>query len=501
MQCLKDGIITFSLLILFTGLAAIFLLLSSSTTNITTVYILYVFLTARLTSGYIWGAVAALVGMLSINYIFTYPYFAFHFTLVGYPVTFIGMLIIAIITSTLTAHTKEQAKSKALREDYLNKLNEINKQFIIADNFEQIVELTLSYIVSAANISCIFYTSDPLSCKDPISIYVHPEDKVTFASGYEQAIAHLAYVSEKPIGMDHPKNTDSNCFYLPIVSRDRIWGVLGFMASQNPEFIKENLGFFTLMVPQMALAFEKQALADEHHNLAIESEKEKMRSNLLRAVSHDLRTPLTSMIGSSAVYMEHNAGLSEDEKLELVSQIHEDANWLLNMVENLLSVTRIVKETAKVIKSPELLEEVVSEAIVRVKKRYPDTAIHVTIPEEALMVPMDAILIEQVIINLVENALKHSHSKKPILVQSKKIGNSVSISIIDDGIGIPKDKLSVLFDGHTPDSNSISDGQKGCGIGLSICKTIVTAHGGTITIQNLNPGAAFTFTLPLEEGI
>ncbi|MBP3888641.1 MAG: DUF4118 domain-containing protein [Cellulosilyticum sp.] len=501
MQHLKDGIKTLSLLILSTGIAIIYYALSKNTTNIATIYILYVFLVSHLTSGYIWGVIASFSGMLGVNYLFTYPYFAFNFTLMGYPVTFIAMLIIAMITITLTTYVKEQTKSKASREVCLNKLNEINKKFIIADSFQQIVELTLTYIVSAANISCIFYPSDPISCEDPIGLYVHPEDKEIFASDYEQAISHFAYVSQMPAGMDAPTIADSKCFYLPIVSHDHIWGVLGFMASQNPDFIKDNLSFFTLMVPQMALAFEKQTLADEHHQLAIESAKEKMRGNLLRAVSHDLRTPLTSMIGSSSIYIEHNDKLNETEKLELVSQIQEDANWLLHMVENLLSVTRIIKETAKVIKSIEFLEEVISEAVLRVKKRYDDVAIDVTIPDEVIMVPMDATLIEQVIINLIENALKHSKSHNPVKVNAIKQNDFISISVIDDGIGIPDSKFDILFDGYTPDSNTINDGSKGIGIGLSICKTIITAHGGTITAQNLNPGVAFTFTLPLEDHV
>ncbi len=500
-QLIKDGIKTLFILIFSTGIAGIFLILSANTTNIATVYILSVFLIARLTSGYVWGIIASFIGMLITNYIYTYPYFAFNFTLDGYPVTFIGMLIIAIITSTLTAHTKEQAKNKALREACLHKLNELNKHFIIADSVEQIAQLTLSYFASAANISCVFYSSDPIHQKAPISIYVHPDDAAIFSSDYELAIAHLAYVSRNPTGMYDLEASDSKCFYLPVISRDRNWGVLGLMASQNPVFIKENLSFFTLMVPQMALAFEMKTLADDHQKLAIESAKEKMRGNLLRAVSHDLRTPLTGMIGASSAYMEHTNQLSEEKKLELVTQIHEDANWLLHMVENLLSVTRIVKETAKVIKSQELLEEVISEALIRVKKRYPNAAINVSIPEEVIMVPMDATLIEQVIINLIENALKHSQSLSPIQVTSSKENKQVRISIADDGIGIPEENLAVLFDGYSLDLSSVSDSSKGFGIGLSICKTIISAHGGSITAYNLKPGAVFTFTLPLEENL
>ena len=500
MQYFKDGIKTFSLLIVSTMIAYIYFRLSSHTTNIATVYILYVFLVARLTSGYIWCVVASIFGMLGVNYLFTYPYFEFNFSLTGYPVTFFGMLIIAIITSTLTAHTKEQAKVKAVHEACLKELNEINKQLIIADSFSQIIELTLNYIVSGANISCIFYTKDPIHSSKPFSILIKPEDEAIFSSEYERAVAHLAYVSENPIGID--KNApDSQCFYLPVASHNHIWGVLGLLASDNPVFIKENLSLFTLMIPQVALAFERQSLLDEHQKLAVETAKEKMRGNLLRAVSHDLRTPLTTMIGSSSIYIENNKGLTETEKLNLVMRIQEDSNWLLHMVENLLSVTRIVQETAKVIKRPELLEEVISESILRLKKRHPEVNVDVKIPTEVLIVPMDATLIEQVLINLVENAIHHAHPTKPIEINAYKEKSSVRVDVIDDGIGIPPNKLNSLFDGYCPNENMSSDTTKGMGIGLSICKTIISAHSGTITVQNLTKGAMFTFTLPLEDEI
>ena len=498
MQYLKDGIKTFSLLILSTLIAYIYFCLADNTTNIATVYILYVFLVARLTSGYIWGVIASIGGMLGVNYMFTYPYFALNFTLSGYPITFLGMLIIAIITSTLTAHTKEQARIKALREACLNKLNEINKQLIIADSFSQIIELTLNYVVSAAGISCIFYTDDPIKENSPVSILVSAEDEAIFSSDYEKAIAHLAYVSNKSEGIDL-HTPDSKCFYLPVVSHNHIWGVLGFLAYKNPVFIKDNLNFFTLMIPQMALAFERQTLLDAQQRLAIESEKEKMRANLLRAVSHDLRTPLTSMIGASAAYIENTKHLEEDEKLQLVAQIHEDSNWLLHMVENLLSVTRIVQETARVIKSLELLEEVIAESVSRVKKRYPEAIINVSVPDEMILVPMDATLIEQVIINLIENALKHAQTSDPIEVNASAKEDFIQVEVIDHGVGIAKDKLTTLFDGYSPNSNPSSDTSKGIGIGLSICKTIISAHSGTLTARNLRKGVVFTFTLPLKE--
>lgn len=235
-----------------------------------------------------------------------------------------------------------------------------------------------------------------------------------------------------------------------------------------------------------------------------------MRANLLRAISHDLRTPLTSIIGSANLYLENGAMMQETEKFTLIHNIHEDANWLLNMVENILSVTRINTADAKVTKTAEPVEEVVSEAVIRLKKRITDADIHVKVPDDFLMIPMDAMLIEQVIINLLENAIIHSRSEKPIDCFVTCDERYVTFHVRDYGIGIPEDKLATIFDGTGSSSNS--DSSRGMGIGLSICKTIVAAHDGTITACNIpgevptghhfrHPipapcGAEFSFTLP-----
>ena len=256
------------------------------------------------------------------------------------------------------------------------------------------------------------------------------------------------------------------------------------------------------------------------------AEKEKMRANLLRAISHDLRTPLTGIIGASNLYLENGSQLDEKEKKTLICNIQEDANWLLNMVENLLSVTRINASNAKVNKSLEPVEEVLSEAVQRLKKRLPDAQINVRIPDEFLMIPMDAVLIEQVIINLLENAVVHARSTRPIDCYVTYDDTSVSFHIRDYGVGISDEKLPVIFDGTGAAPTGNSDSSRGMGIGLSICKTIIAAHDGTITARNIpspenesnqrrlapfhrcsttpekNPapqGAEFCFTLPREE--
>ena len=235
----------------------------------------------------------------------------------------------------------------------------------------------------------------------------------------------------------------------------------------------------------------------EQERKLMAAEKEAMRANLLRAISHDLRTPLTTIIGSSTTYLEQEADLTDTDKRRLVGNIEEDAQWLLNMVENLLSVTRIQddKGVASVAKSEEPLEEVISEAVQRFKKRFPNMEIRISMPEAFIMVPMDPILIEQVINNLLENAFFHSGNHMiDLCVQTSP--SFVSITIRDYGTGIPPDILRSLFDGAGIDSNRQGDGHKGAGIGLTLCKTIIGAHGGTISASNHPDGAQFTFTLP-----
>lgn len=253
----------------------------------------------------------------------------------------------------------------------------------------------------------------------------------------------------------------------------------------------------TLVTSTMTSHLCKQAeIIQVRESQLREAELEKMRANLLRAVSHDLRTPLTGILGNSSSYLENSSILTDNEKEELVQSIYSDSTWLLNMVENLLTVTRIQGDNLKINTSLESVEEVVSEALMRLNKRFPDVCVNASVPEEMLFIPMDAILIEQVIINLIENAIVHSNSIKPIELYVKDCGNNVSFTVKDYGDGIASEKLPSLFDGGTYSKDESSDTYKGLGIGLSICKTIITAHHGTIYGENLDKGAQFYFLLP-----
>ncbi len=253
----------------------------------------------------------------------------------------------------------------------------------------------------------------------------------------------------------------------------------------------------TLITSTMTSHLCKQAkIIKERETLLRAAELETMRANLLRAVSHDLRTPLTGIIGNSSSYLENYDILSEEDKKELVHSIYSDSNWLLNMVENLLTVTRIQGDNLQIGTSLESVEEVVSEALMRLAKRFPTHEIHARVPDEMLFVPMDAILIEQVMINLIENAIVHSGSVKSIELIVEDGPSQVCFTVRDYGKGIAPDRLEHLFDGSTYNSKEASDTYKGMGIGLSICKTIITAHHGEIFGENHENGAQFCFCLP-----
>lgn len=241
---------------------------------------------------------------------------------------------------------------------------------------------------------------------------------------------------------------------------------------------------------------QSRVLAAQEKQL-MEAEKEKMRANLLRAVSHDLRTPLTGIIGASSAYLENGACLSEEKKRSMVEHIGEDANWLLNMVENLLTVTRIRGDLTGVNKTEEAAEEVVYEAVSRAKKRNPGIQVRVFVPDELLMLPMDAVLIGQVLINLMENAYFHARSDQPMDVYLYRQEEKAVFGVRDYGIGIPPARLDTIFDGEAMEGSGNSDSYRGMGIGLSICKTIVTAHGGRIMAHNHDRGAEISFTLPM----
>ncbi|WP_331666936.1 ATP-binding protein [Metaclostridioides mangenotii] len=444
---------------------------------------------------------SSILSVLIFNFFFTEPYFTFNAIKVGYPLTFVIMLLVALITSALTVRIKTQAKVAVVRERRTDILYEINKKLLTTRGLENIVELVNEYIVNIFERSAVIYTINSNNkmignlmreASDLESTFMNEED--------ERAVAHWVFVNNKSAGSGTDTLMGAGAFYMPVTSQGKVLATIG-ISCINGELNNNNKLFLKMISSQLAMALERQNLSDEQKDILVASEKEKMRSNLLRAISHDLRTPLTGILGASSAILENDGNLDQETHDKLISNIKEDSQWLIRLVENILSVTRINEGTMNVSKHPEAAEEIVAEAIGRIKNRFRDLNITVNVPEELLIVPMDGTLIAQVLMNLLENAVIHSKDDKAIEVNLKKIGKFAMFEVIDNGKGISKEDFPHLFESYMPNEHNSSDSTRGMGIGLSICMSIIKAHNGKIEAENRKDGGAiFRFALPLEGG-
>lgn len=266
-------------------------------------------------------------------------------------------------------------------------------------------------------------------------------------------------------------------------------------------------GYPLTSVVMLAVACSVSALTTQikrQEQIRLEVEKEKMRGNLLRAVSHDIRTPLTSMMGAASVLSDNYEDLTDEERKEFAGNMKAEAQWLIRIVENLLTITRIENgdNGTQIVKEEELVEEIVSSAVLKFKKRFPDVEIVVKMPEELLLVPMDGILIEQVLVNLLENAVFHGKTTSKVEIRVEDQENRVFFFVEDNGDGIREAVLHHIFEGSLQsEAGKESDSKRNMGIGLSVCMTIVKAHKGSMKAENRKTGGArFVFWLPKEVG-
>ena len=292
-----------------------------------------------------------------------------------------------------------------------------------------------------------------------------------------------------------------------------LWGILASLISVfavNYAFtfpyyafnisISENLFSTVIMmlVAVMTSALTSQIKAQEE--IRIEAEREKTRANLLRAISHDLRTPLTSISGSTSTIIENYDSLTKEQHIKLLQEIRSDSEWLIRMVENLLSVTRIDGQKVRVIQTPTVLDELVDATLRKFRKRYPEQKVLVSLPDEFICVLVDPLLIEQVLTNLLENAVMHAVGMKTLSLVVRTTGEYAVFEVIDDGSGIPRERMNNLFTGYSNRPDSPMDGKRSnMGIGLSVCATIIQAHGGKIEAENKPTGGTIIrFTLQME---
>lgn len=289
--------------------------------------------------------------------------------------------------------------------------------------------------------------------------------------------------------------------YGVIASLIGVVGVNYAFTSPYFEFCLSIPGYLLSFGSMLAVSVATSALISQiksQEKQRYRAQVEEMRANLLRAVSHDLRTPLTSISGAASVMLDHpEMSLASREKM--LRDIADDSEWLVRMVENLLSITRINSTPASLHKDAEAAEEVLAESVRKFRKRFALPPVEIRVPDDLVMVPMDPILIEQVLTNLMENVVYHAKATK-IRLNLQTAGNSAVFEVIDDGVGITPKKLNDIFDATVNQQSGVSDSARGMGIGLSVCKAIILAHGGTIEAENQSEGGAcFRFCLPMKE--
>ncbi|MEK3904539.1 sensor histidine kinase KdpD [Paenibacillus sp. FSL R7-0179] len=493
---------TLGILLVCTIIGLWFKVLGFSEANIITVYILGVLLDAMVTKGRLYSAVTSILSVLVFNYFFTEPYFSLQAYDSGYPVTFLVMLAASFITSTLTLRVKEQARESAQKAYRTEVLLETSRKLQQAKDTPAILSETALQMLKLLDRSIIIYevTGDGLS--EPL---VYSKDG-SAANGQkdmletEREVAEWVLQNNKRAGASTDTFSAAQCLYHAVRSGDTVFAVAGIVMQQEEPLEVFESSLMIAMLGECALALEKDKLNELQKESSLQIRQEQLRANLLRGISHDLRTPLTSISGNAGILIGNSAVLSEEQKQELYSDIYDDSIWLINLVENLLSITRIDNGALHLNFQAELLEEVIAEALLHVNRNKEDHVIRVVLEEELLMARMDSRLIIQVIINLVDNAIKYSGAGSHITLSARQENGLVVVEVADDGPGISPEAKAKVFEMFYTADNVRGDGRRGLGLGLALCKSIIHAHGGHIEVQDYAPqGTVFRFTLLAEE--
>ena len=479
-------------LLVATLICEVFYQLGVEQQNISIVMVLAVFLIAATTDGYWYGLAASVMAVLAYDYLVTDPRMGFSITL-GFPITLSIMLLVALVTSFVTARIKKQARTAVKKERHAELMYEINRKLLSSRDEGEIARCALEYLGGGLHRSVALFTLRQGAEEAPGFYFQQAQGDA--GAEYFQADAEQAAMRAAAEGVRRPGGAEG--FYYPVVAQGRAYGVFGLSGGEGPP-TEDKAALVDLLVGQTAHALRVQALARQQQETMVLADTEKTRSNFLRGISHDLRTPLTSIIGASATLLEDFDGLPPATRVQLAGGIQADAQWLLSMVENILSVTRIQQSDMAIAKTEEAAEEVVGEAVALFRRRHPDALITVHPARDLLLVPMDALLITQVMNNLLDNTRRHGGGQTKVSVEMRERGGYAVVSVTDDGPGIRPQLLPHLFEA-LPVKPGGQDATRGAGIGLSICKTIVEAHGGWIKAENVrNGGARLTFALPME---
>ena len=492
-------LLTVGILVAATIIGWGFLRLGFANANIIMVYLLGVLLTSAFTSGYTCGVLSAFLSVILFNYFLTEPRLSLAAYGSKYPITFAVMFASALLTCTLATKLKAHAQLSA-RDAYRTKLLfDMNRQLQKAETPDEVYQMTATQIQKLMQRDVLVYPAQGEALLDGI---VYPADGSSphSVTKEEQDVIRWVWQNRKRAGATTETFAKAKRLYLAIRIGQQVYGVIGIpMEKQTqPDAFTSSILFSIL--GECALALESLHNAEEKEKAAVLAKNEQLRANLLRSISHDLRTPLTSISGNADTLLHSYNMLDEQTRKQVFTDIYDDAQWLTGLVENLLSITKITDGSVKLHLSDQVIDDIVSEALRHIDRRSAEHHITVDCGDEPLLVRVDAGLIMQVLINLVNNAVKYTPPGSNIRITAIQQEKVAEICVSDDGPGIPDERKELVFKMFFTGSNLIADSRRSLGLGLTLCQAIIHAHHNEMTLKdNLPHGCIFSFTLPLSE--
>ena len=467
--------------------------------NIIAVYIFGVLVVSIIATNRLCGLLASLVSVLVFNFFFTMPRFTFHFYDPDYLVTFSIMFMVALLTGSLATRLKESARQSAHAAFRTKILFETNQLLQKERDEQSVINAAAGQLKKLLKKDLVIYLSEGTELSEPCIFRAADSDQSDLTTESEKNVAAWVLRNNKHAGATTDTLSGAKCLYLAIRVNQRVYGVVGISMDGVPLDSFENSVLLSIL-GECALALESIKNAREKEEAAILAKNEQLRANLLRTISHDLRTPLTSISGSASNLMSNYEKLDDATRMQTFTDIYDDSMWLISLVENLLAVTKIEEGRVKLNQSVELMDEVIAEALRHVNRKREEHNIRITSSQDLILAQIDTKLVVQVLINLVDNAIKYTPAGSNIKIHTEKQEQWVVVSVSDDGPGISDDQKPRIFEMFYSGANQIADSRRNLGLGLSLCKSIVTAHGGRIWVSDNQPkGAVFTFTLPAGE--
>ena len=494
----KDYFLTIFIFVICTLIGLLFQKFHFTDTNIVTIYILGVLLTSILTNGYLCSVTGSFLSVFLFCFFLTEPRMSFQTYAVGYPVTFFIMLISSVLTGALAAKLKMHAKLSAQLAFRTQVLFDTDRLMQKAKGETEILDVTCTQLLRLLNRSITAYVVENGALSEGKLFSGKKENTEDFLIPEEQQIARWVYENRQRAGASTHYFPQAKCIYLAIRSGNNVYGVIG-IPLQKETLDSFEYSILLSVINECALAMENAQNAIEKEKNAVMAKNEQLRADLLRAISHDLRTPLCSISGNADMLLGNSDRLDEATKHQIYSDIYDDSEWLTGVVENLLSITRLNDGRLKFKFTDQLLDEVIAESLRHISRKHDDYNI-VTDCEELVLARMDVRLIMQVLVNLVDNAIKYTPPGSVIFIRGTKTDGKAQISVEDNGPGIPEEMKTHIFEMFYTGKTTVADSHRSLGLGLALCHSIIEAHEGTLVLTDHDPhGCNFTFTLPLSE--